>query len=432
LQVKPSSRQTPKSHALYLEALQLFPGAVNSPVRAFKSVGSEPLFIDSAEGAYLLDVDANRYIDLVLSWGPMIHGHADRDIEAAVIAALHKGSSYGAPTEVENKLAKEIIKLVPSVEILRMVNSGTEAVMSAIRLARAYTMQHNPSKKKIIKFTGCYHGHVDPLLVHAGSGLATLGLPSSQGVLEHTVQDTIVLPFNDISLVEQTFARSANEISAIILEPIVGNAGCILPKPSYLVALQEIARAHNSLLIFDEVMTGFRVAAGGAQELYGIKPDITTFGKIIGGGFPVGAYGASKEIMSLVAPLGPVYQAGTLSGNPIAMTAGLVCLQKLQRANFYQELHHKTKYLIDGFRSLRPDLQYNYATAMFSVFFTDTEVYSYETALQSDSKLFSRFHAHMLASGVYWAPSAFEAGFLSAAHSYSDLDTIIEAFATFK
>lgn len=421
-----------KSRELFAKAKAVIPGGVNSPVRAFKSVGSEPLFIDRAAGPYLWDVDGNKYIDLVLSWGPMIHGHADPDIENSVLAVIGNGTSFGAPTEVETKLAEEIIKLVPSIEMVRMVNSGTEAVMSAIRLARAYTLQANPEKNKIIKFSGCYHGHVDPLLVQAGSGLATLGLPCSQGVLGRSTQDTIVLPFNDLNAVEAAFESFPDQISAIILEPIIGNAGCILPEAGYLKQLREITQAHGTLLIFDEVMTGFRVAAGGAQELYNIKPDITTLGKIIGGGFPVGAYGASKEIMSLVAPSGPMYQAGTLSGNPIAMNAGLTCLKKLQHPNFYQDLHAKTKYLIDGFKAVKPELQYNFSTAMFSVFFNSHRVNSYETAMTSDSEIFKRFHAQMLENGIYWAPSAFEAGFLSASHSYVDLDNIIAAFAKFK
>lgn len=424
------SLQTNKSQELYTKALKSIPGGVNSPVRSFKSVGSQPLFISRASGPYLWDVDSNKYIDLVMSWGPMIHGHADHDIEAAVINKIHSGTSFGAPTEVETQLAEEVIKLVPSIEMVRMVNSGTEAVMSAIRLARAYTLRQNPNQNKIIKFSGCYHGHVDPLLVDSGSGLATLGLPSSEGVSSKATEDTISLPYNNLEIVEEAFNKFPNQISAIILEPIVGNSGCILPEPGYLEGLRSITKANNALLIFDEVMTGFRVALGGAQESYGIKPDITTLGKIIGGGFPVGAYGASQEIMSLVAPAGPMYQAGTLSGNPIAMTAGLECLRKLQSPNFYSDLHSKTKYLIDGFKSIRPKFQYNYATAMFSVFFCKERVLSYETACKSNSEAFKKFHASMLQQGIYWAPSAFEAGFLSASHSYEDLDHIIEAFKT--
>jgi len=326
-QAQTSSRK--KSAELFQTAQRLMPGGVNSPVRAFKSIQGEPFFVKRAQGAYLWDVDDNRYVDFIGSWGPMILGHADPDIESAIISAAKNGTSYGAPTELENLMASEVIKLVPSIEMVRFVNSGTEAVMSAIRLARAFCAEKfNKQKIKIIKFTGCYHGHVDALLVKAGSGLATLGLPESSGVTEAISANTIVIPFNSKPALEEAFKAYGPEIAAVITEPYIGNSGFISPLPGYLEFMREISSAHNALLIFDEVMTGFRVALGGAQERLNIKPDITTLGKVIGGGLPVGAYGASREIMSMVAPLGSMYQAGTLSGNPLAMSAGLCALQK--------------------------------------------------------------------------------------------------------
>lgn len=417
-----------KSKELFEIAKNLIPGGVNSPVRAFKSLDNNPLFIKRAKGAYLWDEDDNRLIDFVGSWGPMILGHADTDIEAAVIEALKNGASFGAPTVIENEMAREVINLVPSIEKVRMVNSGTEAVMSAIRLARAFTTRQDPQKNKIIKFSGCYHGHVDALLVSAGSGLATLALPDSSGVSNEAVKDTIIVPYNDIESLEKVFEQFGERISAIITEPVIGNAGCILPQPGFLEYLRSITKKYSALLIFDEVMTGFRVALGGAQQKYKIMPDITCLGKVIGGGLPVGAYGASKEIMSLVAPEGGMYQAGTLSGNPLAMAAGLTCLRKIQRPGFYQELEAKIKYLADGLKQIK-NLQFSYAGAMFGFFFSEKEIHSYEAAKKFvDLNLFRNFYLAMLDAGVYFAPSAFEAGFMSEAHSYEDLDYVIDAF----
>lgn len=428
-----------KSQALFTRAQELIPGGVNSPVRAFKSVGGEPLFIKRAKGPYIWDEDDNQFIDFVGSWGPMILGHADADIESAVVEVLHHGASFGAPTAIENEMATEVIKLVPSIEKVRMVNSGTEAVMSAIRLARAYTTRTNLRKNKIIKFSGCYHGHVDPLLVSAGSGVATLSLPDSPGVVEDVVKSTIVVPYNSVDAVLKVFEQYGEEISAIILEPVVGNAGCILPEPGFLEFLRKICDEYSVLLIFDEVMTGFRVALGGAQEKYKVMPDITTLGKVIGGGLPVGAYGARKEIMSLVAPEGSMYQAGTLSGNPLAMAAGLTCLRKIQAPGFYEELEAKVKYLGSGLlaaaaKSSNPmisQIQFNHSGGMFGFFFSKEQVTNYEIAKANiDSELFKNFYLAMLDEGVYFAPSAFEAGFMSAAHSYEDLDKVIAAFAS--
>ena len=406
------------------------PGGVNSPVRAFRSVGAaHPIFFKSAKGSKLYDVDGNEYIDYIGSWGPMIHGHADSEIEAAAIGALKNSSSFGAPTELENLMAAEVIKLVPSIEMLRMVNSGTEAVLSAIRLARAFTVKLNPKKNKIIKFKGCYHGHVDALLVQAGSGVATLGLPDSLGVNSNVTQDTIVLNFNDFSSLEEAFRLEGELISAIIVEPIIGNGGCILPEIGFLEALRTVCDKYESLLIFDEVMTGFRVALGGAQEKYSVMPDITTLGKVIGGGFPVGAYGARKEIMELVAPAGAMYQAGTLSGNPVAMAAGLTALKKLQRAGFYDDLTAKTQYLIKGLKMASGDIpvQFVEAAGMFGMFFSKTVVKNFDEAKASEVEFFKKYYMEMLKRGIYLAPSAFEAFFMSAAHSYEDLDRTIEA-----
>lgn len=406
------------------------PGGVNSPVRAFRSVGAaHPIFFKSAKGSKLYDVDGNEYIDYIGSWGPMIHGHADPDIEAAAIEALKHSPSFGAPTELENLMAAEVIKLVPSIEMVRMVNSGTEAVLSAIRLARAFTSKLNPKKNKVIKFKGCYHGHVDALLVQAGSGVATLGLPDSLGVNSNVTQDTIVLNFNDFSSLEEAFRLEGELISAIIVEPIIGNGGCILPEAGFLEALRAVCDKYESLLIFDEVMTGFRVALGGAQEKYSVMPDITTLGKVIGGGFPVGAYGARKEIMELVAPAGAMYQAGTLSGNPVAMAAGLAALKKLQKAGFYDDLTAKTQYLIKGLKAASGDIsvQFVEAAGMFGMFFSKTVVKNFDEAKASEVEFFKKYYMEMLKRGIYLAPSAFEAFFMSAAHSYDDLDRTIEA-----
>jgi glutamate-1-semialdehyde 2,1-aminomutase len=428
------SRKT--SSSLFEEAKALLPGGVNSPVRAFKSIDGEPVFIKRAKGAYLWDEDDNQYIDFVASWGPMILGHADEEIATALEAAIKNGTSFGAPTRIENEMAKEVIKLIPSIEKVRMVNSGTEAVMGAIRLARAYTtIKFHSTKNKIVKFTGCYHGHMDDLLVQAGSGVATLGLPDSPGVTPETTQNTLVVPFNNKAALEEVFKIHGKNISAIITEPIIGNSGFIEPEAGFLEFLREITNRYNALLIFDEVMTGFRVALGGAQERFSIMPDITTLGKVIGGGLPVGAYGGKKEIMSLVAPEGPMYQAGTLSGNPLAMSAGLACLKKIQAPNFYKELAKKAQYLLEGFKensSQLPNglsLQTGYAGGMFGFFFTRGTINSYETAKANlDLDYFKKFYIKMLEQGVYLAPSAFEAGFVSSSHSYDDLDKVIECY----
>lgn len=421
------------SHKLFVEAQNLMPGGVNSPVRAFKSIDSSPVFFKRAQGAYLWDEDDNRYIDFVGSWGPMILGHADSDIEQALRQALANGTSFGAPTRLENAMAAEVIKLVPSIEMVRMVNSGTEAVMSAIRLARAYTTQQNPQQTKIIKFRGCYHGHADALLVQAGSGVATLGLPDSPGVTQNAARDTLLATYNNTEELEAIFKQYPGEISAIITEPVIGNAGCILPEPGFLEFLREITLKHNALLIFDEVMTGFRVALGGAQARFNVMPDITTLGKVIGGGLPVGAYGASREIMSLVAPSGPMYQAGTLSGNPLAMTAGLTCLRKIQAPDFYAELEKKTQYFIEGLNRAARDssvpLQTSYCGGMFGFFFSDQPVRNYADTQHVDADKFRSFYLAMLDRGVYFAPSAFEAGFMSAAHSYEDLDQVLASLS---
>lgn len=416
------------SQKLFADALQLMPGGVNSPVRAFKSIDSSPIFFKKAKGAYLWDEDDNQYIDFVGSWGPMILGHADPSIEAALQAAIVNGTSFGAPTRLENEMAAEVIKLVPSIELVRMVNSGTEAVMSAIRLARAYTTRENPEQSKIIKFKGCYHGHADALLVQAGSGVATLGLPDSPGVTKNATQDTILADYNSPAAVEEIFEKYKGQISAIILEPVMGNAGCILPEPGYLEFLREITSANNALLIFDEVMTGFRVALGGAQERFKVMPDLTTLGKVIGGGLPVGAYGGRREIMEMVAPAGPMYQAGTLSGNPLAMSAGLACLKKIQEPGFYDELEKKSQYLIDGMtRVIDAPLQTTVCGGMFGFAFSSSPIYNYADTKAVDSDSFKKFYLSMLDQGVYFAPSAFEAGFVSGAHSYEDLDRVIEA-----
>lgn len=437
LKEKISNRSIEKSRLLFNIAKELMPGGVNSPVRAFKSIDNQPLFIKKASGAYIWDEDDNRYIDYVGSWGPMIHGHADPDIEAAIKSALLNGSSFGAPTAIENEMASEVIKLVPSIEMVRMVNSGTEAVLSAIRLARAFANKNSKKANRniIVKFEGCYHGHVDALLVQAGSGVATLGLPDSPGVTHKTTADTLTVPFNDKEALEAVFKEHGNSIAAIITEAVVGNSGCIPPELGFLEFLREICDKYNSLLIFDEVMTGFRLAPGGAQELYGVMPDITTLGKIIGGGLPVGAYGARREIMSMVAPSGAVYQAGTLSGNPLAMAAGLTSLKKLSKEGFHEKLAKKLDYLCEGLskanaESKIPEIKnssINKVVSMFSNFFTEQPVKNYEDAKRVKPDLFREYYLSMLENGVYLAPSSFEAGFLSQAHSYEDLDATIEA-----
>lgn len=402
------------------------PGGVNSPVRAFKSVGGTPRFIASAKGATMTDVDGRTYIDYVGSWGPMILGHADEEVIAALHDAMTRGTSYGAPTELELELAEEIISRVPSVEMVRMVNSGTEAVISAVRLARGVT-----SRNKLIKFEGCYHGHVDSLLVKAGSGVATLGLPDSPGVPASLAAETLTAPFNDMEAVQKLFDEHGEQIAAVILEPVVGNMGLVAPADGFLQALRDITKKYNALLIFDEVMTGFRLAPGGAQELYNVTPDITTMGKIIGGGLPVGAYGASKEIMRHVAPAGSVYQAGTLSGNPLAMTAGLVTLRRLRDKSVYEELERTSARLANGMseaaRAAGLETVTNRVGSMLTTFFTGEPVTDWDSASASDRAAYGRFFHVMLDEGIYLAPSQFEAGFVSLAHTDELIDRTIEA-----
>jgi glutamate-1-semialdehyde 2,1-aminomutase len=418
-----------KSLELFNEAKTVLPGGVNSPVRAFKSIDENPPFIKKADGAYLWDEDDNRYIDFVGSWGPMILGHRNRQIEDALKKIIENGTSFGAPTQAETELAKEVIKLVPSIEMVRFVNSGTEAVMSAIRLARAYASRTNPKKVKIIKFTGCYHGHVDALLVQAGSGVLTLGLPDSPGVTKEATANTVLIEYNNKDALTDAFREHRGSIAGVIVEPIIGNAGCIQPEPGFLEFIREITKANNSLLIFDEVMTGFRVGLGGAQERFNVMPDITCLGKVIGGGLPVGAYGASKEIMAMVAPSGSMYQAGTLSGNPLAMTAGLECLKQIQEPGFYEELEKKAMYLLMRMRRIYPDMQITAAGGMFGFFFTKKPIKNFEDAKANvDTEFFKKIYIKMLEQGVYFAPSAFEAGFISAAHTKEDLDFVLEAF----
>jgi len=404
-----------KSRALFERAQSLMPGGVNSPVRAFKAVGGTPFFVARGEGCYLWDVDGNRFIDFVCSWGPLILGHAHPEVVAAVKEAVERGTTYGAPTELEVALAEKIQQAFPSMEMLRLVNSGTEATMSAIRAARGYT-----GRKKIVKFEGCYHGHADYLLVKAGSGAATFSIPDSAGVPEGTAQDTIVLPYNDIEAFNKTMDAMGEEIAAVIVEPIAGNMGVVLPKPDFLAALRQKTEKHGVVLIFDEVITGFRVAYGGAQSLYGIKPDMTCLGKIVGGGFPLAAYGGRKEIMQTVAPLGPVYQAGTLSGNPVAVTAGLKTLEILERDNPYPELERRTKQLTqvisEAAKEAGVPVQINQIASMFTVFFTDQPVVDYASARRSDTQRYARFFHALLERGVYFPPSQFEAAFLSTAH----------------
>lgn len=414
------------SEQLFTRAVELMPGGVNSPVRAFKSVGGTPRFIRSAKGATMTDADGRTYIDYVGSWGPMILGHADEQVIAALHDAMRRGTSYGAPTELELELAEEIIARVPSVEMVRMVNSGTEAVISAIRLARGVT-----GRNKIVKFEGCYHGHADSLLVKAGSGVATLGLPDSPGVPPSLASETLTAPFNDVNAVERLFEMHGAEIAAVILEPVVGNMGCVAPAAGYLESLRDITRKHGALLIFDEVMTGFRLARGGAQELYRVTPDITTMGKIIGGGLPVGAYGAGREIMRHVAPAGSVYQAGTLSGNPLAMTAGLVTLRRLKDKSVYEQLERASARLVcgmmDAAKAAGAETTTNRVGSMWTTFFTPQMVTDWTSANRSDRELYARFFHLMLDEGIYLAPSQFEAGFISLAHTDELIDRTIEA-----
>ena len=420
-----------KSEKLYREALAFMPGGVNSPVRAFNGVGGTPLFIERADGAYIYDVDQKAYVDYVLSWGPMILGHNDPDVADAVINAVRNGLSYGAPTEIETKMANLVTELMPSIEMLRMVNSGTEATMSAIRLARGYT-----GRDKIIKFEGCYHGHADYLLVKAGSGALTFGHPTSPGVPEDFVKNTLVCDYNDLESVKKQFELYPNEIAAIIIEPVAGNMNCVPAKKAFLQGLRSLCDNYGALLIIDEVMTGFRVALGGAQEYYGVVPDLTCLGKIIGGGMPVGAFGGRSEIMQKLAPTGPIYQAGTLSGNPVAMAAGYTTLKKLMDVGIYQELEEKTSYLVNGLLSAAKRFNVpfivNHAGAMFGFFFTNAvEVSSYKDVMNCDIELFKKFYHHMLAEGVYFAPSAFEAGFMSLMHTDKEINHTIDVASHF-
>ncbi len=419
---------TTRSAALFAEAKDIIPGGVNSPVRAFKSVGADPLFIDHAAGSRIFDADNNAYIDYVGSWGPMIVGHCHPDVVAAVKAAADKGSSFGAPTEMEITLAKMVIDAVPSIEMVRMVSSGTEATMSAIRLARGYT-----GRDKIMKFSGCYHGHSDSLLVKAGSGAATFGVPDSPGVPQDFARLTLTANFNDLESVKTLVSDNKGQIACIIVEPIAGNMGTVPPRPGFLEGLRQICSDEGIILIFDEVMCGFRVAYGGAQELYGVTPDMTTLGKIIGGGLPVGAFGGTKEIMSLLSPSGGVYQAGTLSGNPLAMAAGIAMLKLLQRPGFYKELEDKSAYVADGIAKAAKDAGFPlYSTrvgSMFCAFFTKGEVYDWSGAATSDTAAFAKYFRLMLAEGINLAPSQFETAFVSSAHTQSDLDQTIAAAA---
>lgn len=416
-----------RSEQLFAAAQKHIPGGVNSPVRAFKGVGGTPVFVKRAEGAYIYDEDDKQYIDYIGSWGPMLFGHNYPPVIDAVREALNYGISFGAPTAIETEMADLICETVPSMELVRMVSSGTEATMSAIRLARGYT-----GRDKIVKFEGCYHGHSDSLLVKAGSGALTLGEPNSPGVPAALAEHTITLNFNDIDSVKQAFAEVGDQVACIIVEPIAGNMNCIPPVPGFLEGLRKVCDQYGTVLIFDEVMTGFRVARGGAQELYGVHADLVTLGKIIGGGMPVGAFGGKREIMEKIAPLGPVYQAGTLSGNPLAMRAGIAMLTAMQRDGLYEELSAKTEYLTEGLKAVAAKNGVPVCTAavggMFGLFFTEAEsVNSFAEATACDLEAFKTFFHLMLEEGVYLAPSAYEAGFLSAAHTEADLDATIAA-----
>ena len=421
--------KTEISKGLFERAKQVIPGGVNSPVRAFKAVGGNPLFIKSAKGAYLFDEDGNKYIELINSWGPMLLGHANESIENAVKEAVAGSPSFGAPTRREVEMAELICQMVPSIEKVRMVNSGTEATMAAIRLARGYT-----GKSKIIKFEGCYHGHGDSFLIAAGSGAITMGIPDSLGVTQGVANDTLTVPYNNLQAVEELVAANKGHVAAIIIEPVAGNMGCVLPKAGYLEGLRKLCDRENIVLIFDEVMTGFRLAKGGAQELFGILPDLTTLGKIIGGGLPVGAYGGKKEIMDKVSPVGPVYQAGTLSGNPVAMAAGFAILTYLnENTSVYASLAKTTERIVTGlkndFKNLGVDCTINGIGSMFTVFFSKEEVYDLETAKKCDLNLFGRYFNEMLQAGVYLAPSQFESLFISTAITNDIADEIVKASA---
>lgn len=421
-----------KSAAAFAEAKKLMPGGVNSPVRSYRSVDCNPPFIARAEGSHIYDIDGNDYIDYVGSWGPMVVGHAHPQVVKALQEAAARGTSYGAPTLIESQLAKKVMEVYPSIEVIRMVNSGTEATMSALRLARGYT-----HRNKIVKFIGCYHGHSDSLLVKAGSGMATFGVPDSPGVTPGTAQDTITIPYNDFEAVKEVFAEQGQEIAAIIVEPVAGNMGLVLPKPGYLDLLRKVTEENGALLIFDEVMCGFRASLGGAQAAYAIKPDLTCLGKIIGGGLPVAAYGGRREIMEQVSPAGPVYQAGTLSGNPLAMTAGLETLKIITappepgEPDYSRVLTIKTKKLVLGVAQKAKEagvtLQVQQAGSMFGFFFSPVEVVDYETSAAADQEAFKIWFKAMLEQGIYIAPSQFETLFMSGAHTDEEIDRTIEA-----
>lgn len=415
-----------KSQSLFERALKIIPGGVNSPVRACKSVGADPLFIDRADGCLIYDADGNRYIDYIGSWGPMILGHRHPAVIEAISTVLERGTSFGAPTDLEIQLAEMVIDAVASVEVVRMVNSGTEATMSAIRLARGAT-----GRDLVIKFDGCYHGHADTLLVAAGSGVATLGIPDSPGVPEDVARHTLSLPYNDAAAFKQVMDEKGAQVACVIIEPVAGNMGLVPPKPGFLQTLRELTEKNGAILIFDEVMTGFRVAYGGAQTLYGITPDLTCFGKVIGGGLPVGAYGGKKDIMSQVAPQGKVYQAGTLSGNPLAMAAGIATLEQLQIDGFYETLAENSRRLVSGLAAAAQKAgiaaRADNVGSMMGMFFTDRQVAGFDDAKTSDLKMFSAFYQGMRQQGIYIAPSQFEVLFLSAAHAAEHIDATISA-----
>ena len=415
-----------KSAELFARAQRLMPGGVNSPVRAFKAVGGHPVFIRTAAGAKITDVDGNEYIDYVASWGPLIHGHAHPRIVDAIKRAAGKGTSYGAPTQVEITLAEMVTRAFPSMEKVRMVSSGTEAGMSAIRLARGYT-----GRDKIVKFEGCYHGHADSLLVKAGSGLMSLGIPDCPGIVADLAKNTITLPFNDPAQARELFDKQGDRIACLIVEPVAGNMGVVPPQPGFLQTLREVTSQSGALLIFDEVITGFRVALGGAQEIYGIRPDLTCLGKIIGGGLPVGAYGGRAEVMDHIAPVGAVYQAGTLSGNPLAMAAGIETLYMLSDKKVYEDLERKSEILCHGLREITGKLgvaaRFTRAGSMFSMFFTDREIVDYHSVTTCDTEFFKRYFNAMLDEGIAIAPSQFEAGFMSTVHTDDDIETTLAA-----
>ncbi|MXV37064.1 glutamate-1-semialdehyde 2,1-aminomutase [Flavobacteriaceae bacterium Ap0902] len=421
-----------RSSALFKAAQKVLPGGVNSPVRAFKSVGGTPIFIEKAKGAYIYDADGHDYVDYINSWGPMILGHAHDAVTDALLAQVKKGTSYGTPTELETQIAEFVVNAVPNIDMVRFVNSGTEACMSAVRLARGYT-----GREKIIKFAGCYHGHSDSFLIQAGSGAATFGEPNSPGVTQGTAKDTLMATYNDIESVKTLFENNPDEIATVILEPVAGNMGCIPPKGDFLQQLKTLCEENGALLIIDEVMTGFRLAMGGAQELLNVKADIVTFGKVIGGGLPVGAFAGRKEIMEYLAPNGPVYQAGTLSGNPLAMRAGITTLETLASLdNPFAQLEKTTKKLAEDIHSILNEKgithTYNQIGSMYSVFFTDKEVVDFETAKTAHNETFNKFYHHLLDKGVYLPPSSFETWFISLAIGDSELDRTLSAVRSFE